>query len=229
MAGDKSVNFVEYPDRDMMMIDLASSIAGEIGGALRGNDHASLCVPGGTTPGPMFDALCAADIEWDRVHVFLGDERWVPETSARSNTRLVRERLMVNRAAAAKLVPLHIEGMALEDAITKLTEAIEGELPISVLLLGMGTDGHTASLFPGADRLEEAMSDGAPPLMALTAPGAPEPRLTLTLPVLKDAMSTHILIVGQEKREALERVRHARPSEAPVAAILPDATVHWAE
>lgn len=223
------MKFIEYPDRDMMMIDLASKIAGELGAALRSNDRASLCVPGGTTPGPMFDALCAADVEWDRVHVFLGDERWVPETSERSNTRLVRERLMVNRAAAAKLVPLHLEGMELEEAIPKLTAAIEPELPISVLLLGMGTDGHTASLFPGADRLDEAMSDDAPPLMAITAPGAPEPRLTMTLPVLQGAMSIHVLIVGQEKREALERVRHLRPREAPVAAILPDATVHWAE
>jgi 6-phosphogluconolactonase len=223
------VKFIEYPDRDMMMIDLASKIAGELGSALRGNDHASLCVPGGTTPGPMFDALCAADVEWDRVHVLLGDERWVPETSERSNTRLVRERLMVNRAAAAKLVPLHLEGIGLEEAIPKLTEAIEPELPISVLLLGMGSDGHTASLFPGADRLDDAMASDAPPLIAITAPGAPEPRLTLTLPVLQGAMSTHVLIVGAEKREALERVRHLKPREAPVAAILPDATVHWAE
>ena len=223
------MNFIEYPDRDMMMMDLASKIAGELGRAIRGNDHASLCVPGGTTPGPMFDALCAADVPWDRVHVFLTDERWVPETSERSNTRLVRERLMVDRAAAAKLVPLHLDGMRAEEAIPTLTEAIEPELPISVLLLGMGADGHTASLFPAADQLAEAMAPDAPPVMAITAPGASEPRVTLTLPVLQGAMSTHILIVGQEKREALERVRQLKPAEAPVAALLPMATVHWAE
>ncbi len=223
------MNLIEYPDRDMMMIDLASKIAGEIGSCLRSHDQASLSVPGGSTPGPMFDALCAADLDWGRVHVFLNDERWVPETSDRSNTRLVRERLLVERAAAATLVPLYLEGMEAEDAIPKLTEAILPELPVTVLLLGMGTDGHTASLFPGADQLKQAMAHDAPPLMAITAPGAPEPRVTLTLPVLLGAMSTHILIVGQEKREALERVRHMKPEEAPVAAILPDATVHWAE
>lgn len=223
------MNLIEYPDRDMMMIDLASKIAGEIGSCLRSHDHASVSVPGGSTPGPMFDALCAADLEWDRVHVFLNDERWVPETSDRSNTKLVRERLLVERAAAATLVPLHLEGMEAEAAIPRLTEAILPELPVSVLLLGMGTDGHTASLFPGADQLEQAMAHDAPPLMAITAPGAPEPRVTLTLPVLLGAMSTHLLIVGSEKREALERVRHMKPEEAPVAAILPEATVHWAE
>jgi 6-phosphogluconolactonase len=223
------MNLIEYPDRDMMMIDLASKIAGEIGSCLRSHDHASVSVPGGSTPGPMFDALCAADLEWDRVHVFLNDERWVPETSDRSNTKLVRERLLVERAAAATLVPLHLEGMEAEAAIPRLTEAILPELPVSVLLLGMGTDGHTASLFPGADQLEQAMAHDAPPLMAITAPGAPEPRVTLTLPVLLGAMSTHLLIVGSEKREALERVRHMKPEEAPVVAILPEATVHWAE
>jgi 6-phosphogluconolactonase len=223
------VNLIEYPDRDLMMMDLASKIAGEIGSSLRGHDRASLCVPGGTTPGPMFDALCAADLPWDRVHVFLTDERWVPETSERSNTRLVRERLLVDRAAAARLVPLHVEGMEIEAAIPRLTETLRAELPISVLLLGMGTDGHTASLFPGADRLAEAMASDAPPLMAITAPGTPEPRLTLTLPVLHRAMSTHVLIVGAEKREALEAARRKKPMEAPIAAILPDATVHWAE
>ncbi len=223
------MNLIEYPDRDMMMIDLASKIAGEIGRSLRSHDHVSLSVPGGSTPGPMFDALCAADLEWDRVHVFLNDERWVPETSDRSNTKLVRKRLLVDRAAAAMLVPLHLDGMAAEDAIPRLTESILPELPVSVLLLGMGTDGHTASLFPGADQLEQAMAHDAPPLMAITAPGAQEPRVTLTLPVLLGAMSTHILIAGPEKREALERVRHMKPEEAPVAAVLPEATVHWAE
>jgi 6-phosphogluconolactonase len=223
------MNLIEDPDRDLMMMDLASKIAGEIGSCVRGQERASLCVPGGTTPGPMFDALCAADLAWDRVHVFLTDERWVPETSERSNTRLVRERLLVDRAAAARLVPLHVGGMGIEDAIPQLTERLRPELPISVLLLGMGTDGHTASLFPGADRLAEAMASDAPPLMAITAPGAPEPRLTLTLPVLQQAMSTHVLIVGAEKREALEAARKKKPMEAPIAALLSEATVHWAE
>ena len=223
------MNLIEYPDREMMMVDLASKIAGEIGAWLRAHDTASLAVPGGSTPGPMFDALCAADLDWERVHVFLTDERWVPESSERSNTQLVRKRLLTERAERARLVPLHVEGMEAEAAIPQLTEMLRRELPISVLLLGMGSDGHTASLFPGADRLAEAMAPDAPPLMAITAPDAPEPRVTLTLPVLRDAMTTHILIVGPQKREALERAQKADPKDAPVAAILPDATVHWAE
>ena len=223
------MNLIEYPDRDLMMMDLASVLVGEINSCLMRHDWVSFAVPGGTTPGPAFDALCAADIDWDRVHVVPTDERWVPETSERSNTRLIRQHLLVDKAAAARLVPLYVEAAAPEDVLDDLIEELRPELPISVLLLGMGADLHTASLFPGADRLAEAMADDAPPLMAMRAPGAAEPRVTLTLPVLRDAMSTHILITGADKREALERARHGDAREAPVAAILGDATVHWAE
>jgi 6-phosphogluconolactonase len=93
----------------------------------------------------------------------------------------------------------------------------------------MGADMHTASLFPGADRLAEALSDQAPILMALRADAAGEPRITLTAPVLKGAMTTHILITGPEKRAALERAQGLTPAEAPVKAVLANATVHWAE
>jgi 6-phosphogluconolactonase len=110
-----------------------------------------------------------------------------------------------------------------------LTEGLAGALPISVLLLGMGEDMHTASLFPGADQLDLALSDAAPPLVAMRAPGAPEPRVTLSAPVLRDAMKTHVLIVGAAKKAALERAGTPGPvKEAPVRAVLGNAMVHWA-
>jgi 6-phosphogluconolactonase len=93
----------------------------------------------------------------------------------------------------------------------------------------MGADMHTASLFPGADRLEEALSPGAPILMALRAEAAGEPRITLSAPALKSAFHTHILIKGAEKRAALERAQGLSPVEAPVRAVLDTATVHWTE
>ncbi|PZQ99471.1 MAG: 6-phosphogluconolactonase [Cereibacter sphaeroides] len=223
------MKFVEYPDRELMMLSLADKIAGELGDFVRREGRASLSVPGGTTPGPIFDTLSGVDIDWSKVTVFLNDERWVPEDSPRSNTRLVRERLMVGRAAAATLVPLHIDRARAEDALDELAQGIKPHLPISVLLLGMGNDMHTASIFPGADRLEEALSDSAPILLPMRADAAEEPRITLTMPVLKGAMSIHILITGPEKRAALERAQALTPAEAPVKAILANATVHWAE
>ncbi|MGJ8588795.1 MAG: 6-phosphogluconolactonase [Yoonia sp.] len=222
------MKLVEYPDAEMMMMDLADKLASELSSALRANDTASLAVPGGTTPGPILDSLCAVDLEWSRVQVMLTDERWVPETSERSNTRLLRQRLLTNRAAAATYVPLYADAPTPEEKLPELATALVSALPISVLLLGMGADMHTASIFPGADQLDLALH-GSDLLVAMRAPGAPEPRITLSAAVLKAAMSCHIVIVGAEKRAALEKARHLSPEEAPVAAVLNNATVHWAE
>lgn len=223
------MNLVEYPDREMLMINLADRLASELKSAVMTHERATFSVPGGTTPGPVFDLLSAVDLDWDRIAVVLNDERWVPESSPRSNTRLLRERLLVGKAAAAHLVPLRADTPEPEAALEALAEALKPHLPISVLLLGMGADMHTASLFPGADRLAEALDPQAPPLMAMRAPGAGEPRITLTAPVLQGAFSTHLLICGAEKRAALERARQLPPEEAPVRAVLSNATVHWAE
>ncbi|GHC44010.1 6-phosphogluconolactonase [Neogemmobacter tilapiae] len=223
------MNLIEYPDRDLLMLALADKIAGQLGEFLRRDGKASLCVPGGTTPGPIFDALSAVDLDWTNVAVFLNDERWVPEDSPRSNTRLLRERLLRDKAAVAQLVPLYDPAPRPEDRLPGLSEGLAAHLPISVLLLGMGADMHTASLFPGADLLEQALAPDAPVLMALRAEAAGEPRITLTAPVLKAAMHIHILITGAEKRTAIERAAGLSESEAPIRTVLDQATIHWAE
>ncbi|MEM6729777.1 MAG: 6-phosphogluconolactonase [Pseudomonadota bacterium] len=218
-----------YPDRDMMMMELANRLAGDLKNCLLQHPWASFAVPGGTTPGPIFESLCAAALDWDRVHVFLTDERWVPETSERSNTKLVKETLLQNRAAEAVFCPLVTDDAEPEAGIPALMSALEEELPISLLLLGMGADMHTASIFPGADNLDLALSPDAPILVPMRAPGAPEARVTLSARVLQGAMTTHVVITGAEKKAALERAQSLPPREAPVAAVLKNATVHWAE
>ena len=222
------MEFKSYPDSEMMMMDLADTLASELENCLLTHDHASFAVPGGTTPGPIFDSMCDARLDWSRVHVMLTDERWVPETSERSNTRLLRQRLLVGRASEAVYVPLYADAPTPEDKLPTLDAALTPELPISVMLLGMGADMHTASIFPGADQLDAALH-GEANLVAMRAPGAPEPRITLSAKVLKGAMSRHIVIIGAEKRAALEKARHLSPTEAPVAAVLAGSTVHWAE
>ncbi len=221
------MEFQEYADIEMLMMRLADQLASELKNALLTHDEASLAVPGGTTPGPVFDNLCDARIEWSRVRVMLTDERWVPESSERSNTRLIRERLLTGRAADATYVPLYAEAPTPEDKLAELEEGLAPALPLSVVLLGMGADMHTASIFPGADQLGRALN-GSDNLVAMRAPGAPEPRITLSARVLKQAMNRHILIVGDEKRAALEKAMTLSPAEAPVSAILNDTTVHWA-
>ncbi|CUH76839.1 6-phosphogluconolactonase [Tropicibacter naphthalenivorans] len=220
--------FIEYPDREMLVIDLANQLAGDLRTALSHSDRAVLSVPGGTSPGPIFDDLCAADLDWARVDVLLNDERWVPEDHERSNTALLRQRLLVDRAASARYLPLYAPYPEPDDALAELAKPIEEELPLAVLLLGMGADRHTASLFPGADQLDAALAHDAPTLLAMRAPGAPEPRITLSAPVLNGALAKHVLIFGAEKREALESARGLSVHDAPINAVLDGAKVHWA-
>ena len=208
-----------YPDRDALFLTLAKTLAAALIDTLNHKDRGTLAVPGGTSPGPVFKALSQVDLPWDRVDIMLTDERWVPESSDRSNTALLRQTLLIGPAAAATLIPLVSDAPTPEDTLTTLSKGIEPHLPIDVLLLGMGPDMHTASLFPGADRLNEGLSPNAPTLLPMRAPGAPEPRVTLTAPVLKAAARTHILIMGQEKKAAMEAASTLSPKDAPVAIV----------
>lgn len=224
-----SMDFVEYPDRDMLALSLADRMASQLAQHLRSNERASLCVPGGTSPTQVFETLSGTDIDWGRVTVFLGDERWVDGDHKRSNSRLLRRHLLKDRAQDANYIDLYTGDGQPDDATDMLSGMLSPYLPITVILLGMGNDMHTASLFPGADHLAEALSATAPPMMAIRAEGADEPRITLTRPVLSNAIHTHLLIMGPEKREALERAQKMEPIDAPIRAFLDQATVHWAE
>ena len=220
------MEFVEYPDSELMMMQLADRLTSEITNCLAAHDHASIAVPGGTTPGPIFDILSGAKLHWDRVHVMLTDERKVPADHERSNERLLRERLLRDEAARARFVRL-VPGPGVE--MDDLHRRIAPELPLSILLLGMGADMHCASLFPNSPQLADALDQKAPPVMEVDAPEGLEPRVTLTAPVLRGAMSTHVLITGDEKRAALERAQSEKPENAPIALVLKEATVHWAK
>ena len=218
----------EYPDREMLALTLADQLASALKNCLLIHPSASFVVPGGTTPGPIFDSLCAAALDWDRVHVMLSDERWVPADHDRSNAKLLKEHLFVERAAAAKFVPFHMEEETPDSAAPILSETLAAEMPISLLLLGMGADMHTASLFPGSVGLDAMMADTAP----LVVPGSvsgQEPRISFSGPALAGAMAKHLVIYGDEKRRALEEAASMSPTEAPIKAVMDGLTVHWAE
>ena len=221
------MTLIEYTDREMMAIDLAYLLAEELETCLLHHDFASFAVPGGSTPGPIFDALCAADLDWSRVYLMPTDERWVPDGHVRSNVRLINERLRVNRAADAHLVSFHGNGALTPAHIDKLNDAIIDNMPLSVLLLGMGTDMHCASLFPGSPELEAALAVDAPAVLAQTPPTQEEHRITLSAPILNGALSKHIVMTGDDKRTALERAVTLPPEEAPINAVLNGASVHW--
>lgn len=221
------MKFLEYADEEMLAIDLANVLAGELKSALNHEDRVLFVVPGGSSPGPVFDTLCDATLDWSRVDVMLSDERWVPEVHVRSNTRMIRERLLVGRAAAARFLPLYAKAAHPDDVLAELEANIVPRLPISVLLLGMGADMHTASLFPKGNNIEMAMSDKAPVLVSMETPDQPDIRVSLSAHVLNDAMAKHLLITGKAKRAALDRAQSHTRLEAPICAVLDDMVVHW--
>lgn len=218
----------EYPDRDMLAIDVASAIAGDLEMHLLHHDTAALAVAGGTSPAPIFDDLCAANLDWSRVHVMATDERWVPMESERSNTRLIRERLLTDRAAAAHFLPFHVPAREPEEVLAEVESQISPKLPLSVVLLGMGEDMHTASLFPGVAGLQQALAADAPILAVLRPDSQPEPRISLSAPVLDGALSKHLVIYGEAKKKALDKALSLPPEQAPIQAVLSEMTVHWA-
>ena len=222
------IDFLEYNHREELVSSVAQILASNLNTSIQDRKNVIFSVPGGNTPGPIFDKLCDFDLDWKKVNIILNDERWVPESSERSNTKLLRERLLIKKAALAKYISMYSGALTPELGIPKLKERIERNLPISVLLFGMGTDMHTASIFPGGDNLEEALSNNAPTLLPMRAGGALETRITLTAQVLNSSRIKHLVIFGDEKRAAFEKAIDLPYSIAPISAILPGSNVHWA-
>lgn len=215
------MHLVDYPDREALMLGLAGRVASGLRLALARGGRVTLALPGGGTPGPLFDILSGTDLDWARVDVVPTDERLVPPGDPRSNAGLIAARLLRGRAAAARLLPLDAPETAGE---------LAARLPLDLAVLGMGADGHIASLFPDAPELPAALAAGAPPVLRLTPPGQPEARLSLTAPVLTGAATLHLLITGREKRKTLAHAAEKGSLAAcPVRLVLNDAEIHFAE
>lgn len=221
-------DFLEYNDREELVSSVAKILAYDLIASIKDRENVMFSVPGGSTPGPIFDKLCEFDLDWRRVSIILNDERWVPESNERSNTKLLRERLLIKKATLATYISMYSDTITPELGIPKLKKRVDPNLPISVLLFGMGADMHTASLFPGGDNLDKALSNNAPTLLPMRAAGAMEARMTLTAQVLNSSRFKHLVIFGEEKRKAFEKAIDLPNSIAPVSAILPGASVHWA-
>lgn len=210
----------DFADKQQLAEALADAVAGNLKAGVAARGVASLAVSGGSTPARFFKALSArTDVLWNKVTVTLVDERWVDESSDRSNGRLVKANLLQGLAGAAAFVPLY-QGGPEPDARSASEAQSTVPTPFDAVILGMGNDGHTASFFPGGDTLAEALAAEGP-VVAIRAPGAGEPRVTLTLKRLLATRALYVHIEGGEKVETLRQAEAEGPVEdMPVRAIL---------
>jgi 6-phosphogluconolactonase len=217
---------------ESVALNLADAVAEVLAARLREAPRASLVVSGGSTPLPFFKALSDKELEWSRVDILLADERWVDENDDASNTRLVREHLLQNKATSARFLSLKQPGATPAEGLERVKAGLADlALPIDVLILGMGNDGHTASLFPDAPELDGAMDPACQEIVAAATPASqPQKRITLTWPPLRDARFTALHLKGEDKLQTLERAMSEpdKVLEMPIRAFLkPGLQVFW--
>ena len=166
---------------------------------------ASAVVCGGTTPAGCFEALSQYPLDWDRVRFSLSDERWVPSDHEDSNEKLIRDSLLVGKAAVAELAPVYVADASREERCEELQDPLP-VLPFSFSLIGMGADGHFASLFPDAENLDVGLAADSGRLYVPVDTAASEhPRVSMTLAGISRADEIVLLFFGDEKLEVYER------------------------
>lgn len=201
---------------------LAGAVAQALRFALHTEGEASLLVPGGRSPVAFLECLSEQGLDWAKVRVSLTDERWVAPDHPASNEALVRRHLLQNEAASAQFVSLYAPAANLSKAAQKADQALACfQRPIDVVVLGMGEDGHTASLFPDSPGLHEALASDCPSrCVPMLAPAEPQQRLSLSYPILASARQQYLLIQGHGKFLALSRALHTTALHMPVQAFL---------
>jgi len=212
-----------FADMDALSRALAGEIAAQLTDAIAKRGLASLVVSGGRSPVKMFERLCMQPLDWSRVCIALADERWVDPADADSNERLVRDVLLRERAAAARFSGLKNAAPSPDlGAVSAWETFARVPRPFDMTVLGMGDDGHTASLFPQSPNLRSALNPAAVAgCVGMWAPVAPQPRLSLNLSALLDSRRVVILIAGEAKwRTYLKACEDGAVEEMPVRAVL---------
>ena len=213
--------FKEFPDRSSASAAASAMMAESLRATLLRKERASLVVSGGSTPKECFEALSSALLDWTRVCIVPSDERWVSPDNESSNELLIRNHLMQGPAAAAQLLSLFRSGFDPDRAPAVIGLELHGlERPFSCVLLGMGEDGHFASLFPDFEGLSRALDTGNTEQCVIVRTAAsPFPRISLTLSALLDSPMVMLLIFGAAKRLVLQKAMD-RESGYPVEALL---------
>lgn len=212
---------------------LADDVANWLNIAIAQRNRATLVVSGGSTPQPFLTALSSKSLQWDCVTVTLADERWVPRVHRHSNERFIYETLMTGPASAAQLVGLWNPAQTPAAGWAECESTVaEIPRPFDVVVLGMGNDGHTASLFADGDGTTEAIAQGSGKLTWPTSsPSVDQARMSMTLDALLDSEQLLLHITGSSKRSVYQQARDASDSNYPIATIIasagPRLKVYW--
>lgn len=196
-----------FASRDALYDAAASILVGALGDAVAKRGLAGFAATGGTTPAPVYDRMAGMTAPWDKITVTLTDERFVPPSDPSSNEGLVRRHLLVGEAAKARFAPLFVAGVGHEESALRAQPGVEAAAPFGVVLLGVGPDGHIASLFPGNPALAQGLDLACERSVLAVPPGDPAPdlpRLSLTLAALTRADLIVLLVTGAAKKALLE-------------------------
>jgi len=232
MSELESRTFSSRPELDE---ELARNVAAALEESIVRRGQGILVVSGGSTPLHFFHSLSRQDLPWEKVVVTLADDRWLAPDHRDSNEKLVREHLLINQARGARFLPLKNDAATPQEGADKLDALLKTLGRFSVVILGMGSDGHTASLFPGATALAEGLNmDSGKDCIGVEPLTAPHLRMSLTLPRLLNTEHLIIHITGDEKKAILEKARGDNdPDKTPISAVLNQGlvpvTLYWAE
>ncbi len=213
----------KFSNLDALSLELAGQIAAAVSAGIAARGGASLIVSGGKSPIKLFEYLRARALDWSRVSVALADERWVDTTDPMSNEKLLRDVLLKEHAAAARFIGLKNASPTPDmGAVAAWETFARVPRPFDMVILGMGDDGHTASLFPASPNLTSALNLSAVPgCVGMVSPSAPHARLSLNLSALLDARRIVILINGAQKWSTFTAASEQGPVAAmPVRAVL---------
>ena len=226
-----SVGFYSTNNSESLASDLCQSIGEILTEAIRKRGRASMAVSGGGTPTPLFKEFSLLSIDWAKVDLTLVDDRWVDAKNSDSNELLVRTHLIKNKAAKVNFIPLKNDSKTAKEGQKISEEMLKNiTLPFDVVVLGMGSDGHTASLFPCSDELPDAMDLNNLNYLISTSPKtAPYQRLSLTARVIIDAKNVFLHLNGSDKLHTLESaMEYKDSSRMPIYAFLENGlSIYW--
>lgn len=224
----------QFPDSQALNAAFAAEISAKLQQAIDARGEAVFVVSGGRTPLPLFQTLANTDLDWSKVTITLADDRYLPDDAPDSNERLVKSALLQHKAAAATFVSLYAPAESAEAAVPVLLARVRDLPRFDVVILGMGEDGHTASLFPCSKELAAGLADDAADLLATNPTTAPYQRISFSKQRLAQGRAIYLHLVGSKKLQVLQQAAAgtdvaAMPIRAFIQLTDPELSVMYAD